>query len=325
MPSYNQILQDISKWDSATHQTRVDIAKEVAKKLGPDFMYVGFQTHEAGGKKHEMMSVEHQPTLMVFQLIPGGTFVLGTTDAEQQICDQNGWNGDISETPTQQLTVEPFLMANSIITEHAMKVFKGETDNQWKFGQLHPADAISRKESREWCRKFGMRLPLEPEWEYACRAGTQTVFFWGNHPDPRYCWMKSNADGPNGEYVTHSYMEHIKNTNAFGLVDMLGSMSEWVEDDRYDYDDHNFDGPYDTQDSRSDGILRGGCFMYDWKLNRCATRISCSDYGDTGISFRPAMDMPTLEGSAQSQTESSQTKQTTPETPKTDKKWWKVW
>lgn len=315
-----KILSNTIQWDDASHEERVAIAKAIAAKLGPDFMYVGFDTHSAGGQSHEMMALEHQPTLMVFHIIPGGAFTLGCSEEEQKICDANGWNGDLPETPTNQLTIAPFLMANSTATEYAMKAFKGETDKNWKFGQLHPADAISRTEARAWCRKYGMRLPNEPEWEYACRAGSRYVFYWGNQLALQHCWMTDNSADAYGEYTTHSYMEHLKFTNAFGLIDMLGSMSEWVEDDRYHYDWHDFDGPFeDVEHDNPDGILRGGCFMYGWKFNRCATRISCADYGDTGISFRPVMDIPELDFELEVK-ERSET-----EAPKSAKKWWKPW
>jgi formylglycine-generating enzyme required for sulfatase activity len=211
-------------------------------------------------------------------------------------------------------------MANSTATEFAMKAFKGESDTNWKYGQLHPADAVSRTEARAWCAQYAMRLPNEREWEYACRAGTTTVFYWGNQPDPKHCWMKANADGAQGEYITHSYMEHLTFTNAFGLIDMLGSMSEWVEDDRHKYQWLHSDAPYvDEESDDPDGILRGGCFMYDWKLNRCATRISCSDYGDTGISFRPVIDLPELDFAPDLKV----SVKAEPEKPA--KKWWKPW
>jgi formylglycine-generating enzyme required for sulfatase activity len=74
-------------------------------------------------------------------------------------------------------------------------------------------------------QKNGYRLPTEAQWEYACRAGTTTKFFWGNTASDGgdYAWANENA-----EYSTHPVA--TKKANAFGLYDMPGSVEEWLED-----------------------------------------------------------------------------------------------
>ena len=140
--------------------------------------------------------------------------------------------------------------------------------------------------------------------------------------------MKSNYGGGD-EYKGHSSREHLHKTNAFGLIDMLGSLGEWVQDDRHKYEWHDpNDGCYESDDPKSDGILRGGCFMYDWKFNRCATRIACSDYGDSGIGFRAAKDIPALEGMFdENKVEIGKSVRQNPSSEGgTEKKpWWKPW
>ncbi len=69
----------------------------------------------------------------------------------------------------------------------------------------------------------GYRLPTEGEWEYACRAGSKTVYYWGNYMENDYCWYEANSG-----YIIHPVGQ--KKPNAFGLYDMNGNVSEWCYD-----------------------------------------------------------------------------------------------
>ena len=81
--------------------------------------------------------------------------------------------------------------------------------------------------SSSFFKTGNFRLPSESEKEYACRAGTDTRYYWGDDPDydeiGDYAWYKSNSDEQ-----THEIGQ--KYPNVFGLYDMSGNVWEWCED-----------------------------------------------------------------------------------------------
>jgi formylglycine-generating enzyme required for sulfatase activity len=126
-------------------------------------------------------------------------------------------------------------------------------------------DDIERDTSRN-----GYRLPTEAEWEYACRAGTATEYYWGDNMDTTYAWYPDNCGN-----TTHPVGKRLP--NSWGLYDMSGNVWEWVND-RY--------GPYSisTQTdpigfpSGSERVLRGGSFSNDNDFLRSATRFKNLPY-----------------------------------------------
>jgi formylglycine-generating enzyme required for sulfatase activity len=92
---------------------------------------------------------------------------------------------------------------------------------------LTPAYTISfeeRKYNVVWDRSSnGYRLPTLAEWEYACRAGTTTLYYYGDTPDVNTGWYKENSDN-----TTHSVGSMPP--NLWGLYDMQGNAIEWVWD-----------------------------------------------------------------------------------------------
>jgi formylglycine-generating enzyme len=110
--------------------------------------------------------------------------------------------------------------------------------------------------------KNGYRLPTEAEWEYACRAGTTTNYYWGNSMDGRYCWYAANS-------VTMPNPVATKLPNAWGLYDMSGNVAEWCNDwyaDRYSsVSSIDPKGPAEpSKDYYLYRVTRGGsCYEYD--------------------------------------------------------------
>jgi formylglycine-generating enzyme required for sulfatase activity len=122
----------------------------------------------------------------------------------------------------------------------------------------------------------GYRIPTEAEWEYACRAGAVTIRFFGETEElmPEYVWYgKNSADGlkPVGGRMP----------NDFGLFDMLGNAGEWCENQMEPYPktldrDHPHEDTGDTaplEDNKA-RVVRGGCFLFQPALVRCASRFA---------------------------------------------------
>jgi formylglycine-generating enzyme required for sulfatase activity len=101
-------------------------------------------------------------------------------------------------------------------------------------GSKRPVDTVSWIDAHEFCLRLSKmenrpyRLPTEAEWEYACRAGTTTDYYWGNKPDDRYAWTEHNSS-----YIVHDVGTRLP--NAWGLHDMSGNVWEWCADMYVDY------------------------------------------------------------------------------------------
>jgi hypothetical protein len=113
------------------------------------------------------------------------------------------------------------------------------------------------------------RLPTESEWEYACQAGSVTVFSFGD--DARkltdYAWYNDNSGN-------RTYPVAQKKANKWGLFDMQGNVWEWVEDDWHDnYDGAPADGSARVEKNRGDvRVFRGCSWVSDAEDCRSANR-----------------------------------------------------
>ena len=134
----------------------------------------------------------------------------------------------------------------------------------------------------------GYRLPTEAEWEYACRAGTTTAYFWGDILDSRYCWDNSCVDGRGTSVMPVAGLL----PNPWGLYDISGNALEWCWDWHGDYSPTVLDNPRgpdqgavadDARRFRRPGqrghlVLRH--FVYPWyRVYDVGFRVACGDVG----------------------------------------------
>jgi len=175
---------------------------------------------------------------------------------------------------------KPFYLGATEVTQAQYEAVMGTNPSQFK-GATNPVEMVSWNDAAEFCRKLSektrqaVRLPTDAEWEYACRAGTQTMFSFGNNASALgdYAWW----DGNSGE-TTHPVGQ--KKPNAWGLYDMHGNVWEQCADRYEPYPK----GPVTDPSGPAAGhyrVLRGESWGgFDSGLFRCAFR-----YFD-GPSFR---------------------------------------
>lgn len=265
-------------------------------------------------------------TGLEFVWVPGGCFPMGSPPREtgrkndegpvHEVCVDGIWMGRTEVTKGAFLR---FVDATGYRTDAEREGFvwglKGKelvkrADESWRqagFEQTdgHPVVNVSWNDARamaEWLSgQTGQtfRLPTEAEWEYGCRAGTQTARFWGDSPG-QACRYANVADRENQkrfpDFVTHDCNDGYVFTapvaryepNAFGLFDMLGNASEWCQDPYANnaYAGHTRQNPQ-AVGSGPGRVVRGGGFRGNPDTVRCADR---SFYGAPhrrgGMGFR---------------------------------------
>lgn len=201
---------------------------------------------------------------MRFRLIPNGEFMMGS----------EGW-GDTK--PLHKVKIPKlFHMGIYPVTQKDWKKLMGDDPSRFK-GDDRPVENVSWRDAQNFIIKLnkiekrgGYRLPTEIEWEYACRAGDPSDYFYENRDEElgRYAWYDENSGGstrPVGR----------KKPNKWGLYDMLGNVWEWCSD-RW-HDDYS-GAPRENDVWESDGDIfrvdRGG--SWDSSADKCTP--NCRDW-----------------------------------------------
>ncbi|MGK7927039.1 MAG: SUMF1/EgtB/PvdO family nonheme iron enzyme [Spirulina sp.] len=227
-------------------------------------------------------------------LIPGGTFWMGTEEAEiERLCKKYDTDFFRHEHPRHSVTVQPFLMGKTPITQaqwrqvEQMEQIERELDpepSRFK-GDNQPVEQVSWEDAKEFCARLSKRtgeeyrLPSEAEWEYACRGGTDTPFHFGATITGDFANYNSTevfANQPKAKYQRGTTPVDDFYPNAFGLYDMHGNVWEWCEDDWHEnYEEPPTDGrAWITGDKNITKVIRGGSWVYDPRYCRSACRVN---------------------------------------------------
>jgi len=207
--------------------------------------------------------------------IPGGKFRMGAPKSEPKSSGK--------ERPQHEVTLQPFYLGRYAITQAQWRMVAGydrinrdlnPDPSQFKGDNL-PVERVRWEDTQEFCQRLSAKtskdyhLPSEAQWEYACRAGTETPFHFGE----RITTELANYNGdytyngsPKGEYRAKTIEVGSFPANDWGLHDMHGNVWERCEDDYHgSYDRAPNDGSawVDSDRTKTSRLLRGG----SWFIN----------------------------------------------------------
>ncbi len=222
--------------------------------------------------------------------IPAGTFSMGsstndrmkeTDELPQHVIKLSAfWMGAYEVTFDEyNLFFNDPSLSQNIITDAVTRPSSPYIDMTLGMGKDggFPANSMQHYGALMYCKwlykKTGVfyRLPTEAEWEYACRAGSNTVFPFGDDESKlgEYAWYSNNSDN-------RYHKVGLKKPNAWGLYDMLGNVGEWVldqyEPDYYSSVTSNTLDPVRLPETRHPRSVRGGSYNEESKDLRSANR-----------------------------------------------------
>ncbi len=207
---------------------------------------------------------------------PAGSFTLGSPKDEP--------DRSRNEVP-HQVTLRAFWAAETEVTQAQWSAVMAVNPSRYP-GADRPVERVARTDAQEFLNRlaaleagFQPRLPTEAEWEYACRAGSQTPFANGRAL-PTLGWYERNSGG-------QSHAVKGFQPNAWGLFDCHGNVSEWTADGLHDYPDYAVENPRPVTEGNP--AIRGGSFADDAEDCRSARRDSARKPSDR-IGFRFVVD-----------------------------------
>lgn len=230
---------------------------------------------------------------IVMKEIPAGTFTMGSSDI---------YDG---AQPPHQVSLSAFKMQETEVTQEQYLAAMGTNPSYFTGDLTRPVEQVDWYEAAKYCNvlsllsgfttvydtstwtadtsKSGYRLPSEAQWEYACRGGTTTTYWWG---------VDTNGMGARAWSVYNSGTTHpvaTKTANSYGLYDMTGNVWEWNNDwyGRY------VAGAVTNPTGAAGGslrVVRGGRWNLDETYLRSAFRsFTYPDFRFNSVGFRVAL------------------------------------
>mgnify|MGYP001226544808 CR=1 FL=1 len=225
-------------------------------------------------------------------IVPG-EFMMGSPASEAERLD---W-----EIQHQVILTQGYWLADTTCTQALWRAVLGDNPSRFK-GEDRPVENVSWDDAQRFIARLNeqvpggdFRLPTEAEWEYACRAGTKTAFWFGDQITPEQINYDGNipyAGGPKGQSRKQTVAVKALPCNGWGLYQMHGNVWEWCQDWFGDYPAETLVDP--TGPAEGEGrVLRGGSWILNGRSVRSAFRAlddPGNRYGNYG--FRLARGQP---------------------------------
>ncbi|HQR32945.1 MAG TPA: SUMF1/EgtB/PvdO family nonheme iron enzyme [Blastocatellia bacterium] len=178
--------------------------------------------------------------------VPGGTLEMGRN------------NGDEYETPVHTVSVSPFFLDRTEVTNEEYQQFVMQTGHRapshWREGKFPtnsanlPVVNVSWDDANAYAKWIGKRLPTEAEWEFAARGSDGKLYPWGNS------WNAANANaGKESGGAIVKVGSFPNGASQFGILDMCGNVWEWTSSSLTNYSD-------ETKEIAPGKVIRGGSF-----------------------------------------------------------------
>ena len=207
--------------------------------------------------------------------IPAGQFLMG--DKEQ------------TDAALHTVAISEFLMDKTLVTQDQFEKAMGDNPSRWR-GDKNPVEQVRWSDAVRFCNKRseleslrpcydlktwacdfnadGYRLPTEAEWEYACRAGSSTGYFFGDDSSKlgEYAWFDKNSGGRPRPVAQ-------KQGNPWGLFDACGDVWQWCND-FYKVDYYKESPPTDPKgpEAGQTKVVRGGAWRFSAEKCRSGYR-----------------------------------------------------
>ncbi len=226
---------------------------------------------------------------MEFIWVNGGSFMMGSPETESF--------RDVDEIRHKVTIKNAFYLQSTEITVKQWRAVMGKKIFGRKKGEDNtPVVLVSYYDCLDFIHKLEQldnkkyRLPTEEEWEYACRAGTDTAYFWGDKIDCSNAMYSNNTKRASDCILYYGSLRIKANQaapiksfapNAWGFYDMHGNVWEWCADEYMSYTDLSAKGKYHTIKSES-RVRRGGSWFKYGRSLRSANRT----YAHPGAKFQ---------------------------------------
>ncbi|WP_374262658.1 SUMF1/EgtB/PvdO family nonheme iron enzyme [Zoogloea sp.] len=228
-----------------------------------------------------------------FRWIEPGEFVMGSPEGEERRLGDEG--------PQHVVRLrEGYWLAETACSQLVWDSVMGSNPSRFNEDSQNPVEQVSWDDVQGFLREVEKRLPgvkadlpTEAEWEYACRAGSEKAFSWGDGITPdqaNYDARTSYANGPTGEYRGKTVPVRSYEPNAWGLYQMHGNVWEWCADGLRYYDGAVQVDPRGLAGGEADAprAVRGGSWIDDPLWLRAAfrfRRLRGERYVDLGFRF----------------------------------------